>query len=37
MLLALAALRDEKECIAHFGDAYCDHMQRTKRFVPFVL
>jgi len=37
VLLVLTALRDEEECIAHFGDAYREYMRRTRRFIPFVL
>jgi len=37
VLLFLTALRDEKECIAHFGDAYRAYMRGTRRFIPFVL
>lgn len=37
VLLVLTALRDEQECIAHFGDAYRDYMRGTRRFIPFVL
>jgi protein-S-isoprenylcysteine O-methyltransferase Ste14 len=36
LALLLTALRDEAECLAHFGDAYARYMRRTKRFVPFV-
>lgn len=35
-LLFLTALRDEEECIAHFGDDYRTYMERTRRFIPFV-
>jgi protein-S-isoprenylcysteine O-methyltransferase Ste14 len=34
--LLLTALRDEAECVAHFGPAYSDYMRTSKRFVPFV-
>lgn len=34
--LLLTALRDEAECLAHFGAAYAQYMHTTKRFVPFV-
>jgi protein-S-isoprenylcysteine O-methyltransferase Ste14 len=37
VLLFLTALRDEKECIAHFGDDYRAYMRGTRRFIPFVL
>lgn len=36
LCLLLTALRDEQECIAYFGAAYQDYMQRTKRFIPFL-
>lgn len=31
------ALADERECARYFGDRYEQYMQRTKRFIPFVL
>ena len=34
--LLMTALRDEKECIAYFGDVYRNYMKQTKRFVPFI-
>jgi protein-S-isoprenylcysteine O-methyltransferase Ste14 len=37
VLLVLTALSDERECIAHFGDAYRAYMRGTKRFLPFVV
>jgi protein-S-isoprenylcysteine O-methyltransferase Ste14 len=37
VLLVLTALSDEKECLAHFGEAYRDYMGRTRRFIPFVV
>ena len=37
LFLFLTALRDEKECLAHFGDTYRDYMRGTRRFIPFVL
>ncbi|WP_399683690.1 methyltransferase family protein [Xenophilus sp.] len=37
LLLVLTALRDEQECLAHFGKAYRDYMARTRRFIPFLL
>jgi len=36
LLLVLTALRDEQECLRHFGAAYSDYMARTRRFVPFL-
>jgi protein-S-isoprenylcysteine O-methyltransferase Ste14 len=36
-LLLVTVLREEQECLAHFGDAYRDYMGRTRRFVPFLL
>ena len=36
-LLFVTALREERECLAHFGDAYQAYMRRTRRFVPFLL
>ena len=35
--LWLTATTDEKECLAYFGPAYAAYMQRTKRFIPFLL
>ena len=37
VLLFLTALRDEQECIAHFGDDYRAYMRGTRRFIPFLL
>jgi protein-S-isoprenylcysteine O-methyltransferase Ste14 len=34
--LLLTALRDEAECLDHFGSAYASYMKTSKRFVPFV-
>lgn len=34
--LFFTALRDEAECLAHFGDAYAGYMKTTRRFVPFI-
>jgi protein-S-isoprenylcysteine O-methyltransferase Ste14 len=34
--LFITALRDEAECLAHFGDAYAGYMKTTKRFVPLI-
>ena len=36
VLLLITALRDEKECLAHFGEAYRAYMKTTRRFIPFV-
>jgi protein-S-isoprenylcysteine O-methyltransferase Ste14 len=36
-LLFITAMREEQECLEHFGDAYRNYMRRTRRFVPFVL
>ncbi|UCV21424.1 methyltransferase family protein [Ferribacterium limneticum] len=35
--LWLTAVTDERECLAYFGESYADYMQRTKRFIPFLL
>ena len=32
--LLLTAKADERECLAYFGQAYADYMQRTRRFIP---
>ncbi|WP_213955708.1 MULTISPECIES: isoprenylcysteine carboxylmethyltransferase family protein [unclassified Variovorax] len=37
VLLFITALRDEKECLQHFGEAYRAYMRGTRRFIPFVL
>jgi len=37
VLLWFTAKRDERECLAYFGDSYREYMTRTKRFIPFVL
>jgi protein-S-isoprenylcysteine O-methyltransferase Ste14 len=37
LLLWLTARRDEKECIAYFGDRYRDYMNSTKRFIPYLI
>jgi protein-S-isoprenylcysteine O-methyltransferase Ste14 len=37
VFLVLSALREEKENIAYFGDAFREYMKVTKRFVPFVV
>ncbi len=34
--LLMTALRDEAECLQHFGEAYAAYKQRSKRFVPFI-
>lgn len=36
-LLVLTALRDEQECLRHFGAAYRAYMARTRRFLPFLV
>lgn len=36
LALWLTALRDERECLAFFGEGYRAYMQKTKRFVPWV-
>lgn len=36
VLLLITALRDEKECLAYFGEAYRAYMKTTRRFIPFV-
>lgn len=37
VLLYMTSVRDEKECIAYFGDRYREYMKVTKRFVPFII
>lgn len=36
LCLYITARQDEKECLIHFGAAYADYMQRSKRFLPFI-
>ncbi|MBS0343188.1 MAG: isoprenylcysteine carboxylmethyltransferase family protein [Proteobacteria bacterium] len=36
-LLFITAMREESECLAHFGEAYRDYMRGTRRFVPYLL
>ncbi|MBS1143469.1 MAG: hypothetical protein H6R14_875 [Proteobacteria bacterium] len=35
--LWLTAHADERECLAYFGAQYAEYMQRTRRFVPYLL
>ncbi len=37
VFLILAAIIDEAECAAHFGDAYRAYMKTTRRFIPFLV
>lgn len=37
ILLYLTAHFDEKECIVFFGDKYIEYMNRSKRFIPYVI
>jgi protein-S-isoprenylcysteine O-methyltransferase Ste14 len=34
--LLITALRDEAECLQHFGAVYAEYMLKSKRFLPFV-
>ena len=34
--LFITALRDEAECLQHFGADYAAYMRTSKRFVPFI-
>jgi protein-S-isoprenylcysteine O-methyltransferase Ste14 len=34
--LILTARADEAECLAWFGPAYREYMQKTRRFIPFL-
>jgi len=36
-LLWLTAKRDERECLAYFGERYSEYMTRSKRLIPFVI
>jgi len=35
--LLITALRDEAECLQHFGESYAEYMLTSKRFVPFIV
>lgn len=35
--LWLTARADEAECLAFFGQPYADYMQRTRRFIPYLV
>ena len=37
VLLWFTARRDEKECLAFFGESYREYMTRTKMLIPFVI
>jgi protein-S-isoprenylcysteine O-methyltransferase Ste14 len=37
VLMFVTALRDERECLQHFGEPYRAYMGTTRRFIPFVL
>ncbi len=37
LFLFLTAIADEKECMQYFGKQYVEYMNRTKRFVPFII
>ena len=37
VFLFITAKRDEEECLKHFREPYRAYMQKTKRFIPFVL
>lgn len=37
LCLLLTAKADERECLAYFGAPYAAYMQRTRRFVPYLL
>lgn len=37
VLIVIASLIEEKECIAYFGDPYREYMRRTRRFIPFLV
>lgn len=37
IMLYITARLDEKECILFFGDKYRQYMQKTKRFIPYIL
>jgi protein-S-isoprenylcysteine O-methyltransferase Ste14 len=33
----LTAMADERECLVKFGDPYKTYMQKTKRFIPYLV
>lgn len=35
--LYLTAIIEEKECVKHFGAEYIEYMQRSKKFIPFII
>lgn len=37
VFLVLAALAEEKENLEYFGESYRNYMDRTRRFLPFLL
>ena len=37
VLTVVAARFEERENLAYFGDSYREYMQRSKRFIPFVM
>jgi protein-S-isoprenylcysteine O-methyltransferase Ste14 len=37
LMLLITAIRDERECLAYFGDSYREYMTTTKRLIPFIL
>lgn len=37
LALWLTAKRDEAECLAQFGEAYRDYMQRSRMFIPRII
>lgn len=37
VFLYVTAFLDEKECIQFFGDNYRKYMNRSKRFIPFII
>jgi protein-S-isoprenylcysteine O-methyltransferase Ste14 len=37
LALFLTAVYEERENLVKFGEEYSDYMQRTKRFIPFIL
>lgn len=36
IFLFLTSVKDEKECIAYFGESYKSYMKRSRMFVPFI-
>jgi protein-S-isoprenylcysteine O-methyltransferase Ste14 len=36
VFLYITARRDEKECLAYFGEQYREYIKKTKMFIPYI-